>query len=131
MTESGTSQLPADARPADVDLVCPACGEPYRDQRSFIHEFWAATDTFFHCWCHACKFQSDLRKVDAGESGDPATDEDVRITVCPRCATPVDDGGKVQKGTDGEEVRYLVTCGGCGDTWEVTPIVRVLAHEAE
>jgi hypothetical protein len=33
---------------------CPGCGARLSDPRSFIQEFWVASETRFLVWCHRC-----------------------------------------------------------------------------
>ncbi len=33
---------------------CPGCGEALADPRSFVQEFWVASETRFLVWCHHC-----------------------------------------------------------------------------
>lgn len=33
---------------------CPGCGAGLDDVRSFVQEFWVATETRFLVWCHRC-----------------------------------------------------------------------------
>jgi hypothetical protein len=33
---------------------CPGCGASLSDPRSFVQEFWVASETRFLVWCHLC-----------------------------------------------------------------------------
>lgn len=33
---------------------CPGCGAALADPRSFVQEFWVASESRFLVWCHEC-----------------------------------------------------------------------------
>jgi hypothetical protein len=33
---------------------CPGCGAALSDLRSFVQEYWVASETRFLVWCHRC-----------------------------------------------------------------------------
>jgi hypothetical protein len=33
---------------------CPGCGAELADVRSFVQEYWVASETRFLVWCHRC-----------------------------------------------------------------------------
>lgn len=125
---------PADTATTPVEF-CPSCATPYSDSGSFIGGFWLGRTTNYHCWCSRCQFTCDITPgavaVAAG-SGQPVAADRTPAPLCPSC-------GRVLAETSSEvtevvfedrQTAYFCRCGACGFEGAVTPVHRVVTHEA-
>lgn len=124
---------PADTRTTPVES-CPSCGTPYTDEGSFIGGFWSGTATNYHCWCSKCSFVCDITPgVPSGpkDSGEPVSPEEAPAR-CPSCSQVFSaTGGSVARRlVEDLQTAYHCRCGACGFEGTITPVERVLAHEA-
>lgn len=125
---------PADTSTTPVES-CPSCGTDYTDEGSFIGGFWSGTVTNYHCWCSKCSFVCDITPGppegpdDAAEAISPS---DAPSNRCPSCkAVFADTGGSVARRlVEDLQTAYHCRCGACAFEGTITPVERVLAHEA-
>lgn len=52
LAETGRGPMPATT--TVPFRSCPGCGAGLADPRSFVQEFWVASETRFLVWCHEC-----------------------------------------------------------------------------
>lgn len=123
---------PSDTETTPVE-ACPSCGQAYADEGSFIGRYWTGAVTTFHCWCSGCGFTCDVTPGPAdNDAGDAVALADSPVSRCPSCRQQLgDSGGTVSRLlVEDLQTSYVCSCGSCGFTGAITPVERVLAHEA-
>jgi hypothetical protein len=128
---------PADTTTTPVES-CPACATSYSDEGSFIGGFSTGTATNYHCWCRRCELTCDITPGEpegppaSGEALDAVALEQTPARLCPSCGRAFSEtGGRVAKRlVEDLQTAYHCRCSACSFEGSITPVNRVLAHEA-
>lgn len=49
-----------DVHPYAMSWHCPRCRSSFRDERSFVAEYWYGGSTIFFVWCVACGWRGEI-----------------------------------------------------------------------
>jgi hypothetical protein len=125
---------PADTATTPVER-CPSCATLYSDEGSFIGRFWLGRTTNFHCWCSSCGFTCDITAGapdGAAGSGQPVAAGLTPAPLCPSCGQPFAGTSSqvTEHLTDERQTVYACRCGACRFKGTITPVHRIITHEA-
>jgi C4-type Zn-finger protein len=44
--------------------ACPKCGHSLQSLESLVVEYWSGEHTIYFCWCHKCKWKTEVKFID-------------------------------------------------------------------